>query len=361
MNGPYNRNQPGVIYTHEIKYPNGTINPTERKIIKRNLCIDTLFRKNYDKTSSTNFVYTLPSSINNVISMSVSAVEFANAWYNYTEENRSNEFTITLYNVPTPSDCPQLLTDPSFQYPDVIQHVIKIPSGSYLSALMRDAMNNLLYNTRNGLEYLWFDIDEFSTNCIFRTKTTGDGNNNPEHQNDAIYFIKGEEFYFTVDFRVESLESRPLYRNAGWMMGFKQGFYEVRYRDPPYTNQIETDTTKMSNWYVISESSYGSGIQNYLFLDIDDFNKNFTTNTLVANTDNESYLGNTTMGRIAVSTGMNTIITNNSGDMVFKRREYFGPVKIEKLHIRLLNKYGEPVLMNGNDFSFVLEIEQLYS
>lgn len=109
-------------------------------------------------------------------------------------------------------------------------------------------MNNLFYNTRNGLEYIWFDIDEFSTRCYFRTKTTGDGNNNAEHQNDAIYFIKGEDFYFTVDFRVESCEGRPLYRNAGWMMGFKQGFYEVRYKDPGMVNLIEMDTVKTANW-----------------------------------------------------------------------------------------------------------------
>ena len=67
------------------------------------------------------------------------------------------------------------------------------------------------------------------------------------------------------------------------------------------------------------------------------------------------------MGRIQIVTGFNTILTNNNSDLVFKKREYFGPVKLEKVHIRLLNKYGEPVDLNGNDFSFVLEIEQLYS
>ena len=67
------------------------------------------------------------------------------------------------------------------------------------------------------------------------------------------------------------------------------------------------------------------------------------------------------MGRISVTTGMNTIITNTASDRVFKKREYFGPVKLEKLHIRLLNKFGEPILLNENDFSFALEIEQLYS
>jgi hypothetical protein len=67
------------------------------------------------------------------------------------------------------------------------------------------------------------------------------------------------------------------------------------------------------------------------------------------------------MGRISVVSGMNTIITNTASDRVFKKREYFGPIKLEKLNVRLLNRFGEPILMNDNDFSFTLEIEQLYS
>jgi hypothetical protein len=67
------------------------------------------------------------------------------------------------------------------------------------------------------------------------------------------------------------------------------------------------------------------------------------------------------MGRISVVSGMNTIITNTASDCVFKKREYFGPVKLEKMNIRLLNRFGEPILMNDSDFSFTLEIEQLYS
>lgn len=348
-----------IYNTNETKYPKGTMNPTERKVITRNLCIDTMFRKNYDKTSPTNFVYTLPTSINNVMSMSVSAIEFPNAWYTFTDENQSNEFTITLYNTPTPSDL--TLVDPTFEYPQVITHVIQVPPGNYQSNVLPDVMNNLFINTRNGLEFLWFSIDEIDTKVSFRTKTSGDGTNNPLFVNDAIYEASNGDFYFTLDFRVSSQPGRPLYRNAGWLLGFRQPYYESRYLETPVVNRILADSVFYYNWYLKSESSYGSGIHNYVYLDIDDFNKNFTTNTIVANTENDAYLGNNTMGRISVTTGMNTIITNTASDRVFKKREYFGPVKLEKLHIRLLNKFGEPILLNGNDFSFALEIEQLYS
>jgi hypothetical protein len=343
-----------VQYTHNIKYPNGQLNPTERKVITRNLCVDTLFRKDYDKTSSTSYLQTLPDSISNVISMNVTAIEFPNAWHSFSAENQSNEFTITVYNAPTP---PNKLTAGAEPYAAEMKTTVKIPDGSYRSDLLRDAINNLFLNTGNGLEYIRFDINEINTRCVFRTKTTDDGNIPNELTNDSL----PSNFYFVVDFGVESNTKRPLYKNAGWMLGFKLQKYIIKHSASGYVNITETTTPQTYNWYFEGESSYGSGIHNYIYLEIDDFNKNFSTNTIFANTTNETYLGNNIMGRVSVTTGMNTIVTNTSSDCVFKKREYFGPVKLEKLFIRLLNKYGEPIILNKNDYSFVLEIEQLYS
>jgi len=346
--------QSNVQYTHNVKFPTGHLNPTDRKVITRNLCIDTLFRKDYDKTSSTSYLQILPDSISNVISMNVTAIEFPNAWYTFSTESQSNEFSITVYNA---TKTQARLEAGEDQYPPIMTSIIRIPDGSYRSDLLRDAINNIFINTKNGLEYIRFDVNEINTRCIFRTKTPDDGNIPIELTNDYL----SEDFYFVVDFGVESTAKRPLYKNAGWMLGFKQQYYEVYHSSPGYINLMDTTTPQIYNWYVEGESSYGNGIHNYIFLEIDDFNKNFSTNTLFANTTNETYLGNNIMGRVSVTTGMNTIVTNTSSDCVFKKREYFGPVKLEKMFIRLLNKYGEPILLNKNDYSFVLEIEQLYS
>lgn len=321
------------------------------KIVKRLLSIDTLYRKNYDRTKSTDFTYVLPEPINKVTAMKISAIEFPNSWYAFSSENQSNEFTIRLYNTPTPIDLPDV------EYPAYIEHVIKIPDGNYRSDLFSFVLNNIFSNTRNGLEYIFVDVNEIDTHIYFRTKEMGDDTRN-------IYLNQDlpPEFYFTVDFRVSSDLTRPLYKNAGWMMGFRQPFYEARYLETPVAfKSLVQFTTLFYNWFLKGETSYGSGIQNYVFLEIDDFNRNYTTNTFFCNTTNDTYLGNNIMGRISVSSGMNTIITNTASDLIFKTREYFGPVKLEKLHVRLLNKYGEPVLLNGNDFSFMLELDVQYS
>jgi hypothetical protein len=171
------------------------------------------------------------------------------------------------------------------------------------------------------------------------------------------------DFYFTVDFTVPHIPYRPLYKNAGWMMGFKQPFYTIKNNteSPKTISDGAQYKESVYNWYLESESSYGSALQNYIFLEIDDFNRNSTANTFFSKTINDSYLGNNIMGRITVTSGMNTTVTMDGGDLLFKTREYFGPIRLEKLHIRLIDKFGDAINLEGNDFSFMLEIEQLYS
>ena len=331
-------------------YPTEMICGKERRIITRHICVDSLFRKNYSSTLSSDFAFVLPQPINNVLSMEVTAMEFPNSWYTFSKEYYSNTFTITIYNAKDPSDLNGTIYDAE------ITHTIEIPEGNYQSDTLRDSINNIFTNTRNGLEYIYFDINEVNGRCVFRTKTADD--------DDKGIFVDSDnplDFSFKIDFTVPEYPNRPLYKNAGWMLGFRNSSYTVS--ASLNATVINTDTeyeVQTFRWFLESESSYGSGVHNYIFLDLDDFNKNFNTNSFIINS-NESVLGNNTIGRISVTSGMNTTVTNSANDFVFKKREYFGPVKLERMRIKLVNKLGEPIELNRNDFSFVLEIKELYS
>lgn len=336
--------QPMNIF--EYKYPVGTMNPVEKKIVTKSVCVDSLFRQLYSKTKSSSFTFALPEIINNVISMKVTSVEFPNCWYTFDSKTRSNEFTITLYNVPAYPGVPQ-------------QHTIKIPDGNYRSDVFSNVINNMFSNIGGGLEFIYFNVNENNSRCVFRTKAYGDDTMNIFTNTDLS---NNTGFYFTLDFALDPESDRPLYLNAGWMMGFRQSSYTVKYSLEPTSDLYsESFGQKDYNWFIESESSYGSNVENYLYLEIDDFHKNFITNSVVGSSIRGNYLGNNIIGRISVVSGMYTTITNTASDKVFKKREYFGPVKIEKFHIRLLNRFGEPVQMNENDFSFTVELEQLYS
>jgi hypothetical protein len=150
------------------------------------------------------------------------------------------------------------------------------------------------------------------------------------------------------------VEGRPASATAGWNMGFRQSTYKA------VATIIDYETADITRNVLKSESSFGSSVDNYLFLEIDDFHNNFQTDSIVS-TNANSYMGKNILGRVVLGSGSFTIVQNNLSDGVFKKREYFGPVRIEKIHIRLLNKFGDVVDLTNNDFSFTLQFNTIYS
>ena len=103
----------------------------------------------------------------------------------------------------------------------------------------------------------------------------------------------------------------------------------------------------------------------YIFVDVDDYQRNFLTGAVLSvtnrtSTGNSSYIGNTIMAKLPIAIDPNSIMFNNGSDQLFKTREYFGPVKLEKLRIRLINRYGDVVNLNNEDYSMSIEITEMY-
>ncbi len=51
---------------------------------------------------------------------------------------------------------------------------------------------------------------------------------------------------------------------------------------------------------------------------------------------------------------------SDKSDQVFKMREYLGPVTISKIKIQLLNKFGDLIDIQNNNFSLAIEFTILY-
>ena len=273
------------------------------------------------------------------MSLQLTSFEFPNTIYIFTTSN--NTFEITLYNVNTG------ITDLSGNTTYTTEtHKITIPPGNYSSQEFKTIMNNIFINTSSiGLSFLKVDMTIQYNTVIHINNIPYDVTNNYYSPN----------FYFKINF---AIVNQPIYKTAGWMMGFRKDTYTIKKTDT-YTNIINTTPPIVYNGYLMSESTYGSTIDNYIFLEIDDYHNNFPTNTFVS-TNTNSYIGKNILARIVLTSGANTIITDNAGDGILKKREYFGPIKLEKFRIRLLNRYGDVLDIHQNDFSFVLELKQLY-
>ena len=327
------------------------------KICTKNISIDTIFRENYDNTMSTDFSFNLPEPIEKVVSMRISAMELPNVWPSFSKRNKTNSFKIILYNFIDPIDN-ILVTKREF--------LIKIPTGNYTSLNFINMINAYLLNIGNGLQYLVCTINEINTQTVFRAYNAlfdgpaGGNGLDPYYNGEANQYYSAT-FYFALDFSNDDY-TIPKYKKAGWMLGFKQEYYMVTYSStnvavgsPNQNNLLIT-----FNAYLSSESSYGSSVYPYIYLDIDEFQENNRVDSLYHFIGNENVSNNNNIiARISISSSQNTILIDNGSDKIFKKRNYIGPITIEKLHIQLINRFGDPIDLIGNDYSFILEITYL--
>ena len=347
---------PSAINTNKTPYPEGIINPIQKKTITKIINIDSIFRPNYDTTTSTNFMWDLIQRETNVVSMRVSSVDIPVLWYAITDKMNRNEFRIHLYNMNG--------------LPDIEQTII-IPPGNYISDTFTNMLNSIFKKQAGGLQYLIADVDSVSSKTIIRAvdkddiiaDSTGLTTHAAFDPANAFY---APDFFFTIDFFPQKNNYSTqdaiteFQRTVGWYMGFRKYGYQIE--ESNVIQQILYDPFHSSFYYecaLESESSYSSSRDNYVFLNIDDYNSNCVCQPIVSSTK-DSYIGNNILARITVDTIHNTVLYDNGADLIFKERVYMGPVTIEKMKISLINRYGEIIDLNYNNLSITLELTKLY-
>jgi len=476
---------PNLIASPSIvhEYAKGVINPLERRTIRRIISIDTLFRENHGNTTSADYIWNLPTPINNVLSMKIVSMEFPNMVKMFSNNKKNNIFTVHLYNVP------QRYIEGGLTKTVFINHseTIIIPEGFLVSSDFQILVSNYFINALpptagtvvadlidisnvptyiprattaytaattnqllyNGLKYLIVEVSDLSTRSIVRSRETSDSipplstvPSDPHYRafsgSYSTNYQYSPNFWFKLDFNIQEDKSftdyykeggvfirkittqdvslngqtvsvmvdpdpngnecassasarthmtsktlqcfrpkldphtgkvtrsntkmRPLYKNAGWAVGFYKDMY---FGDKPYVVQSRFDPNATFqplkyNLYVESESSYGSAVTQYFFLELDDYNRNFTSNTIIAETGGGTHLGNNIIARIPITAPALNINYTSPSDLIFKQRDYFGPVKIEKLHLRLVDRFGETLDIQNNDYSVAIELTTTY-
>jgi len=97
----------------------------------------------------------------------------------------------------------------------------------------------------------------------------------------------------------------------------------------------------------------------YFFIEVNDFNNN---NPPVINYNcNTEYSFNlrNILAKIPNTPELDYIVIENYVDNTFKKRQYFGPVRIQKLKFRILDDNGRQVDLNHSDYTLNIEVETL--
>ena len=320
------------------EYHTNKINPLPKNTTSTLLNINTKFRKNFYETSATDFVLDLPEEFKNVVSITVVSVQVPNSNYTFCSSYGTNEFTVELFDVSGNLD------ETRWENSDRVNEtkVIKIKEGIYTGPILQDYLNTHVFS-QGDLRRIGCKYDGISRKFrFFRDFRT--------FQEGGIQDTELTKRCFNIDFRLNEDKDRPIQMNMGWILGYRQQYYNW---DEDYVDASGVNF-KLDQGYN-PEAVYDNLGSRYFILCIDDFNKNYS-NTL-SSPFTESVFNNET----AIAKVPNNPNSINFDDIFYQsRRNYFGPVNIKKLKIQLLDELGRVVDLNNNDFSFSIQIEQLY-
>ena len=210
-----------------------------------------------------------------------------------------------------------------------------------------DQQNVNIKNRLKGISCMYDEItNKFS---FFRDLRTDDGLPNVKPNADGKGGVLTK---FNIDWRIEKDTNRSIQLNMGWMLGFRQQYYNY---DNDY---VELNKIKVYNSYGFSgESNFNTLSTNYVFLSVNDYNSNFTPN-LLSPFEVSTFNDNNILAKINTLDGK--IIFNSGNYMNNSTRQYYGPVNINKFQIKFLDEFGRVIDLNNSDYSFTLSLEILY-
>ena len=283
---------------YSVNYKSGTINPLTIKTYKTVIAIDTRFRDNYESTSSSNFIITLPTNFKKVLSMQVVHYQLPYTIYSLSKKTGSNSFYVNNSLIE--------IMDGGYDENSLIQEINEqLPTDIVLSY---NPISSKFSFTGSSIFSLNFDYFENNQMCY----------------NLASNITKNQ-------------------LTLGWILGFRN-ISTIKNTVKKYEGLTSYE----------AENCYDGGVSNkYYLLSIDDYQNNHN-NAFVSAFKYQSLTDNNILCKMTNSKedGIKTLL--------YPKRIYFGPTNINKLHIKIYDEYGRIVDVNNGDLSIELECEILY-
>ena len=292
------------IYTDPETVYKGDLNPLNNRILTRSLTVDTKFRDNWSSTQSNDFTINLPTKLSKVSSMQLTSIEFPIAFYNISKCYGNNHFTVGINAATT--------------------EVLTIDDGNYSATELVSHINALLTALGGGYASITCSYDSISGHVTFASPGP----------------ITSIELYFNQNSSGEEYTSTSITMRAGYVLGFKKSSY----------TGLLTYT---------SEGIMNPSPINYVYLAIEDFNQNVNNGFISASSN--TVTSSDIIARITVDDNYFSVINETNKSIITEPREYFGPVDISRLRIRVYDEYGRILDMNNADYSFCLTMKQIYN
>ena len=318
------------IVTREVKphiqsYPSetyeGVVNPLKKRLVYKNVVIDTQFRDNYYNSTSTNFNFYMPTQFNNVTALKLTSLEFPCYFYAISKSYGNNFFNITVENNGNNQTT-----------------VVTIPDGNYDPVSVTNAINTTLSNLGDPFDKVTFNVG-IAQSSVISSYLLGDGRMyvGPNSNNVTLIQLDFQsDIYGQPDFNTQL----PL--KLGWMLGFRNGAYK-------------------ESLNYISEAPVNVYGTKYIYIVLDDFHNNVSKNFY--GLLNSSILNNNILAKFSLlklnkpfTFYVDDLSTNDSAPP----REYFGPVNLQNFRIQILDEFGRTLDLNNMDYSMTFRLNCIY-
>uniref|UniRef100_A0A6C0C6V5 Uncharacterized protein n=1 Tax=viral metagenome TaxID=1070528 RepID=A0A6C0C6V5_9ZZZZ len=330
----------------ENNFIRGTSVPLDTKglpksVYKKVIAINSKFRDDYYGTLGTDYLTTLPTKIKKVISMELVGFEIPNTYFQISKSLQNNFFWL------------------GWQKEEVLDwYYISIPDGTYTRETMQNMVNSQIQKAtgKDSTECPQCSIDIHSLRTIFALPITTSNISAflqlafNRTRGPALDASGASKTYTVTDVSQNNINpadidinNTNIAQNFGWILGFRMAEY------------------KASTAYV-SEGVYDSWGTKYIYVGINDYNKNFTN--LVEPIYNSSLGRDNILARIPLAPLLSSIARGTSLADQFNPghhvRHYFGPVDIEKIHLTVTDEFGRVINLNNMDLSLSLKFVCLY-
>jgi len=331
--------------------PIGILNPLNVRTITNTINLDTRFRNNYETTSSSNLTINLENIQKRVVALKVTDVELPLTFYTNSKSRNNTTFFIRKINNLDSKGNKQAW-------------LVTLPDGNYeLDWLSEnkgenliDSINKALNNAKSGyltkddifIEYSKESQISLSNSIIFDIDRAS-GKSNFKGGINLINGLNTIDIIFNVDNKIvknPSIIEKQQF--LGWDLGFRNTIYRLN----------------LTSGAIISEGICMTSGPRYGFISLNDKQTKTTSNFVSAY--NSSLLDKHIISKISLSAAMDDVCCFKSSSKLncyepFNQiREYFGPVDIKNLEIKLLDEYGRIIDLNNMDWSITLVFETLY-
>jgi hypothetical protein len=325
---PMARQETPYINTFNSEYFPGIMNPLKTRIISKYLNIDTRFRDRMSITNSSDFLLNLPIKFQKVVSMQITSIEFPVSFYGISSKYGNNYFYIAAR---------QMLDEINFKEDS---RIVIIPDGNYNAIDFITTLNSLLQLKNEDNSFI--DPGNLLNYVQFRLDMTPTGSGTAKVILETFGLFATMISSIILDFAkdINGINDKiDITTKIGMNIGFLKRKYQGQKR-------------------YVSESLLEPANIRYIYLAIDDFNNSVNNNFVCA--FNQSILSPNILGRISIKASYFSLLMETDLNLTTEPRKYFGPVDIQKLHIKVYDDHGRILDTNNGNFSICILFKMLY-